>query len=69
MKHGLTNLKSEQFNLRKYQRIALGTKAYSANLKFFKSRLVTKQSKLKLYRIVIRPIVTYASEYGCCKKP
>jgi hypothetical protein len=45
------------------ERIALGTKAYYANLKFFKSGLVTKQSKLKLlYRTVIRPIVTYASE-------
>jgi hypothetical protein len=43
-------------------RIALGTKAYYANLKFFKSKLVTKNSKLKLYRAVIRPIVTYASE-------
>jgi hypothetical protein len=39
------------------KRIVLGTKAYYANLKFFKSRLVTKQSKLKLYRTVIRPIV------------
>jgi len=29
---------------------------------FFKSRLVTKYSKTKLYRTVIRPIVTYASE-------
>jgi len=44
------------------ERIVLGTKAYYANLKFFKSRLVTKKSKLKLYRTVIRPIVTYASE-------
>ena len=44
------------------ERIVLGTKAYYANLKFFKSRLVTKQSKLKLYKTVIRPIVTCASE-------
>ena len=44
------------------QRIALGIKAYYTNQKFFKSRLVTKSSKLKLYRTVIRPIVTYASE-------
>ena len=43
-------------------RIALGTKAYYANQKFFKSKLVTKHSKLKLYRSVARPIVTYASE-------
>jgi competence transcription factor ComK len=40
------------------ERIALGIKAYYANQKFFKSRLVTKYSKLKLYRTVIRPIVT-----------
>ena len=44
------------------ERIPLGIKAYHANQKFFKSRLVTKYSKLKLYRTVIRPIVTYASE-------
>jgi len=44
------------------ERRVLSTKAYYANLKFFKSRLVTKQSKLKLYRTVIRPMVTYASE-------
>jgi hypothetical protein len=50
------------------ERIALGTKAYYANLKFFKSRLVTKQSKLKLYRTVIRPVVTYASETWVLKE-
>ena len=33
-----------------------------------KSRLVTKYSKLKLYRTVIRPIVTYASETGLLKE-
>jgi hypothetical protein len=50
------------------ERIFLGTKAYYANLKFFKSRLVTKQSKLKLYRTLIRPIVTYASEIWILKE-
>ena len=44
------------------EKIALGIKAYNANQKFFTSRLVTKSWKLKLYRTVIRPIVTYASE-------
>jgi len=39
-----------------------------ANLKFFKSRLVTKQSKLKLYRTVIRPVVTHASETWVLKE-
>ena len=39
-----------------------------ANLKFFKSGLVTKQSKLKLYRTVIRPIATYISETWVLKE-
>jgi hypothetical protein len=50
------------------ERIVLGTKAYYANRKFFKSKLVTKYSKLKLYRSVIRPIVTYASETWVLKE-
>jgi hypothetical protein len=35
---------------------------------FLKSRLVTKYSKLKLYRTVKRPIVTYASETWVLKE-
>ena len=50
------------------ERTALGIKAYHANQKFFKSRLVTKYLKLKLYRTVIRPIVTYASETWVLKE-
>ena len=50
------------------ERIALGIKAYCANLKFFKSRLVTKSSKLQLYRTAIRPIVTYASQAWVLKE-
>jgi hypothetical protein len=53
-------LKSDQCNL--------GTKAYYANQKFFKSTLVTKHSKLKLCRTVIRPIVTYTSETWVLKE-
>jgi len=41
--------------------IALGNKAYYANQFLFKSRLVSKKSKLKPYRSIIRPTVTYAS--------
>ena len=50
------------------ERIALGIKAYYTNQKFFKSGLVTKSSKLKLYRTVIRPVVTYASETWLLKE-
>jgi hypothetical protein len=41
-------------------RITLGNKAYYDKQFFFKSRLVSKKSKLKLYWSIIRPIVTYA---------
>jgi hypothetical protein len=50
------------------ERLVLGTKAYYGKLKLFKSRLVTKYSKLKLYSTVIRPIVNYASETWVLKE-
>jgi hypothetical protein len=37
-------------------------------LAFLESKLVTKQSKLKLYKTVIRPIVIYASETWVLKQ-
>jgi hypothetical protein len=50
------------------ERIALSNKAYFANQKFLKSKLVTKRSKLKLYKTVIRPVVIYASETWVLKE-
>jgi predicted DNA-binding protein YlxM (UPF0122 family) len=44
------------------ERISLSKKAYFANQKFLKSKLVTKQSKLKLYKTIIRPVVICASD-------
>jgi len=44
---------------------------YKGNLcktKIFQVRLITKQSKLKLYRTVIRPMVTYTSETWVLKE-
>jgi len=49
-------------------RITLGNKAYYANQFFFKSRLVSKKSKLKLYWSITRPIVTYACETWVLKE-
>ena len=43
-------------------------KAYFANQRFLKSKLVTKRSKLKLYKTVIRPAVIYASETWVLKE-
>jgi len=42
-------------------RLTLGNKAYCASQFFFKSKLVSKKSKLKLYWKIVRPTVTY----GC----
>jgi len=41
-------------------KVTLGNKAYYANRFLFKSRLVSKKLKMKLYWNIIRPIVTYA---------
>jgi hypothetical protein len=49
-------------------RITLGNKAYYANQFLFKSRLVSKKSKLKLYWSIIRPRVTYACETWVLKE-
>jgi hypothetical protein len=49
-------------------RITLGNKAYYANQFLFKSRLVSKKSKLKLYWSIIRPIVTYACKTWVLKE-
>ena len=49
-------------------RTTLGNKAYYAKQFFFKIRLVSKKSKLKLYWSVTRPIVTYACEAWVLKE-
>ena len=51
------------------ERISLGNKAYYANQKIFKSKLVSKKSKLKYYRTIIRHVITNASETRALKKP
>ena len=50
------------------KRITLGNKAYYANQFLFKSRLISKKLKIKLYWSIIRPIVTYACETWVLKE-
>jgi hypothetical protein len=48
--------------------IMSGNKAYFANRSIFKSKLVCKKSKLKVYRTIIRIIVTYGCETWVLKE-
>ena len=50
------------------ERIALGNKAFFANKKIFQSKLITKNTKLKLYFSVVRPVATYACEMWILKE-
>jgi hypothetical protein len=44
------------------ERITAENKAYFAHKMPFMSKTISKKSKLKLYKSVIRPTVTYATE-------
>ena len=44
------------------RRIISGNKAYYANLNLLKSQILSRKSKTKIYKTIIRPVVTYGSE-------
>jgi hypothetical protein len=49
-------------------RISLGNKAFYANQDLFKSKLLTKNSKPRMYKTLVRPVVTYACEMWVLKE-
>jgi hypothetical protein len=50
------------------ERIVKGNKAFYANRALFKSKLVSRKSKFKLYWSVIRPVVAYGCETWVLKE-
>jgi len=44
------------------ERIMMGNKAYYANRQLVNSSLISRNSKLQIYRTLVRPVVTYGSE-------
>jgi hypothetical protein len=47
------------------ERISLGNKTYHDNQDLFKSKLLTKKSKLWMHQTLVRPAVTCALKRGC----
>ena len=50
------------------EKIAAGNRAYRVHNKLFSSKLMSQNFKLQLYKTLIRPTVTYASETWVLKE-
>ena len=51
-----------KMNIEIAERIAKGNKANCANAKLIKSKFLKKNTKMKIYKTMIRPVVTHSSE-------
>jgi hypothetical protein len=54
----------DKMNTETAERIVKGNKTYYANAKLIKSKFLKRSTKMKIYKTIIRPAVTYSSETG-----
>jgi hypothetical protein len=51
-----------KMNIKIADKIAKGNKAYYANSKLIKSKLLKKNNQMQIYKMMIRPVITYSSQ-------
>ena len=51
-----------KINIEIAEGIVKGNKAYYANTKLIKSKFLKRNTKMKIHKTIIRPVVTYSSE-------
>ena len=51
-----------KMNIEVAERLVKGNKAYYANAKLIKSKFLKRNTKMKIYKTIIRPVITYSSK-------
>jgi hypothetical protein len=51
-----------KMNIEIAERIVKGKKTYYANAKLIKSKFLKRNTKMKIYKTIIRPVISYSSE-------
>jgi len=51
-----------KINIEIFERIVKGNKTYYAKAKLIKAKFLKINTKMKIYKTIIRPVVTYSSE-------